>query len=88
MSGGPAGRSVMTRWLSVAALGAATAVGGILHGVLTVGVPRPEPTPAQAAAERTNLAVSSWTTALGGIMLVGGLVAAAIDMAGRARKVR
>ena len=83
MSVVPAGRPRIGWWLLAAALGGTIAIGGIIYGVVSVGVPYPDATPAQAAAERTNLAVSSWTTILGGIMLVGGLLAAAIEGAAR-----
>jgi len=51
----------MMRWLAacgVTVVGTVVAIGGLLYGVLTVGVPYPDPTPAQAAAERANLAIS------------------------------
>ncbi len=67
----------MMRWsaaLYVAGLGAVIAIGGLLYGVLTVGVPHPEPTLAQAAAEKSHLAISSWAMGGGIVVFVIGLL--------------
>jgi hypothetical protein len=63
----------MTWMIVTAAAGLFVAAGGLLCGVLTVEVPYPDPTPAQAAAERSNVAVSSWMMLGGSVMLLAGL---------------
>jgi hypothetical protein len=63
------------KWMIVtAAAGLFVAAGGLLYGGLTVGVPYPDPTPAQAVAERSNLAISSWMMAGGSAVLLVGIV--------------
>jgi hypothetical protein len=69
--------------LALAATGLAVAIGGILYGVVTVGVPYPDPTPAQAAAERANLAIVEWAMVGGGLLLLCGVVGMTIRVAGR-----
>lgn len=59
--------------ISIAATGAALMVAGLLYGVLMVGVPYPDPTPAQAVAERSNVAISGWVMAGGSVVLLAGL---------------
>ncbi len=68
----------MTWMISIAATGFVLTLAGFLYGVLTVGVPYPDPTPAQAAAERSNLAISDWAMAGGGIMLLAGIAGVGI----------
>jgi len=46
-------------------------------------VPAQDPTPAQADAERFNLALSGWTMAIGGVVMVAGIVGMAVAAAGR-----
>ncbi len=60
--------------LSVIGFGAAGAIGGLFYSVLMVGVPDQDPMPAQAAAERVNLAVSGWIVGAGLIVLAAGLL--------------
>lgn len=65
------------RWwvtLSVTGLGAVVAIGGLLYGVLSVGVPHPEPTLPQAAAEKANLAISHCATGCGMIVFATGVI--------------
>ena len=67
------------KWmLGIAASGLVIAAGGLIYGVLAVGVPHQNPTPAQAAAERMNVAVSGWAMAGGSLMLIAGLAGIAI----------
>ena len=69
--------SRMKMMLAIAGAGLVIAFGGLLHGVLTVGVPYQDPTAAQAAAERMNVAISDWAMGVGILMLLaagGGLV--------------
>jgi hypothetical protein len=62
------------KWMIVTAVvGLFMAAGGLFYGVLTVGVPYPDPTPAQAVAERSNLAISSWMMAGGTFVLLAGV---------------
>jgi len=63
----------MKRMIVTAAAGLFVAAGGLLYGVLAVGVPYPDPTPAQAVTERSNLAISNWMMAGGGVMVLVGL---------------
>ena len=55
-----------------------------VYGVVAVGVPAQDPTPAQADAERFNLALSGWTMAIGGVVMFGGIVGMAVAAARRA----
>jgi len=64
--------------VAMAVLGVVIAVCGLIYGVLAVGVPYQEPSAAQAAAEETYLTVFDWVMAGGGLMVVAGLVGAAI----------
>jgi hypothetical protein len=59
-------------WLMLS--GFAVAIGGIVYGVLAVGVPYQDPTPAQAAAERGSVAISGWAMGGGTVMMLVGLV--------------
>ncbi len=62
------------KWTIVTVVvGLFVAAGGLLYGVLMVGVPYPDPTPAQAAAEGANLAISSWMMASGSVVLLVGV---------------
>jgi hypothetical protein len=63
----------MTWMIAISATGAALTLTGLLCGVLMVGVPYPDPTAVQAAAERSNVAISGWMMAGGVIMLLAGL---------------
>jgi len=63
--------------LAIAGAGFVIASGGLVYGVLTVGVPYQDATAAQAAAERTNVAISNWAMGGGILMLLaagGGLL--------------
>ena len=55
-----------------------------VYGVVAVGVPAQDPTPAQEAAERFNLALSGWAMAVGGVVMVAGIVGMAVAAARRA----
>jgi len=69
--------SRMKMMLAIAGAGLVIALGGLAYGVLTVGVPYQDPTAAQAAAERMNVAISGWAMGGGILMLLaacGGLV--------------
>jgi hypothetical protein len=63
----------MTWMIAIAATGAALSLAGLVYGVLMVGVPYPDPTPAQDAAEKSNLAISSLMMAGGGTILMHAL---------------
>jgi heme/copper-type cytochrome/quinol oxidase subunit 2 len=60
------------------------AIAGFVYGVVAVGVPTQDPTPAQAAAERFNLALSGWAMAVGGAVMVAGIIGMAVAAARRA----
>ena len=69
--------SRMKMMLGIAGAGLVIALGGLVYGVVTVGVPYQDPTAAQAAAERMNFAISGWAMGGGILMLLaagGGLV--------------
>lgn len=74
----------MAKMSVLAGIGLAMAVAGFVYGVVAVGVPAQDPTPAQAAAERFNLAFSGWTMAIGGVVMVAGIVGMAVAAARRA----
>jgi heme/copper-type cytochrome/quinol oxidase subunit 2 len=74
----------MTRMSVVAGIGLAMAIAGFVYGVVAVGVPAQDPTPAQADAERLNLALSGWVMAVGGVVTVTGIVGMAVVAARRA----
>lgn len=63
-------------WLTLS--GFAVAIGGLLYGVLAVGVPYQDPTPAQAAAERVSVAISGWAMICGTVMTLFGLIGMAL----------
>ncbi len=54
-------------------MGLFVAAAGLIYGVLMVGVPYQDPTPAQAVAERSNLAISSWMMASGSVVFLVGV---------------
>jgi hypothetical protein len=68
----------MAKMSVLAGIGLALAVAGFVYGVVAVGVPAQDPTPAQAAAERFNLALSGWAMAVGGVVMVVGIIGMAI----------
>ena len=68
-------------WLMLS--GFAVAIGGLVYGVLAVGVPYQDPTPAQAAAERVSVAISGWAMGSGTVMILVGLVGMAFIGASR-----
>ena len=74
----------MTKMSVLAGIGLAMAIAGFVYGVVAVGVPAQDPTPAQAAAERFNLALSGWAMAVGGVVMVAGIVGMAVAAARRA----
>ena len=74
----------MTKMTVLAGIGLAMAIAGFVYGVVAVGVPAQDPTPAQAAAERFNLALSGWAMAIGGVVMVAGIVGMAVTAARRA----
>jgi len=73
----------MAKMSVLAGIGLAMAIAGFVYGVVAVGVPAQDPTPAQADAERFNLALSGWTMAIGGVVMVAGIVGMAVAAAGR-----
>ena len=74
----------MAKMSVLAGIGLAMAIAGFLHGVMAVGVPAQDPTPAQAAAERFNLALSGWAMAVGGVLMLAGIIVMAVAAARRA----
>ena len=74
----------MTKMSVLAGIGLAMAIAGFVYGVVAVGVPAQDPTPAQAAAERFNLALSGWAMAVGGAVMVVGIIGMAVVAARRA----
>ena len=74
----------MTKMSVLAGIGLAMAIAGFVYGVVAVGVPAQDTTPAQAAAERFNLALSGWAMAVGGVAMVAGIVGMAVTAARRA----
>ena len=74
----------MTKMSVLAGIGLAGGLAGVVYGVVAVGVPAQDPTPAQAAAERFNLALSGWAMAVGGVVMVAGIVGMAVTAARRA----
>ena len=74
----------MTKMSVLAGIGLAMAIAGFVYGVVAVGVPTQDPTPAQAAAERFNLALSGWAMTIGGVVMVAGIVGMAVAAARRA----
>lgn len=49
-------------------------IGGFLYEAFTVGIPYPDPTPAQAAAQQRELAISDWISGIGIILFcLGGV---------------
>jgi hypothetical protein len=67
----------MAKMSVLAGIGLAMAIAGFVYGVVAVGVP------AQAEAERFNLALSGWTMAIGGVVMVAGIVGMAVAAARR-----
>jgi heme/copper-type cytochrome/quinol oxidase subunit 2 len=74
----------MAKMSVLAGIGLAMAIAGFVYGVVAVGVPAQDPTPAQAAAERFNLALSGWAMAVGGVVMVAGIIGMAVAAARRA----
>jgi hypothetical protein len=74
----------MAKMSVLAGIGLALAIAGFVYGVVAVGVPTQDPTLAQAEAERFNLALSGWTMAVGGLVMVAGIVGMAVAAARRA----
>lgn len=74
----------MAKMSVIAGIGLAMAIAGFVYGVVAVGVPTQDPTPAQAAAERFNLALSGWAMAVGGAVMVAGIIGMAVAAARRA----
>lgn len=74
----------MAKMSVLAGIGLAMAVAGFVYGVVAVGVPAQDPTPTQAAAERFNLALSGWAMAVGGAVMVAGIIGMAVAAARRA----
>ena len=61
-----------THGIVTTVVGLFVAAVGLIYGVLMVGVPYPDPTPAQAVAERSSVAISGWMMSSGGgVFLVG-----------------
>ena len=74
----------MAKMSVVAGIGLATAIAGFVFGVVAVGVPTQDPTPAQAVAEKFNLALSGWAMAGGGVVTIAGIIGMAVAAARRA----
>ena len=74
----------MTKMSVLAGIGLAMAIAGFVYGVVAVGVPAQDPMPVQAAAERFNLALSGWAMAIGGVVMVAGIVGMAVVATRRA----
>ncbi len=55
-------------------LGAVVAIGGVFYGVVTVGVPSHDATPAQASAEKAHLAIFSWALGVGLVVFTIGFL--------------
>ena len=70
--------SRMKTMVAIAALGLVVASGGFLYGGFTIGVPYQDATPAQAAAERANMAITSRAMVGGVLMFLAGIGGAAI----------
>jgi hypothetical protein len=75
--------SAMKLLLVLTLSGFVAAIGGLVYGVLAVGVPCQDPTPAQAAAERASAAISGWAMGGGTVMTLAGLVGIAFVGASR-----
>lgn len=73
----------MKTMLAIAGAGLVIALGGWAYGVVTVGVPLQDPTAAQAAAERANVATSAWVMGGGALTVLAGIVGIAILGLGR-----
>lgn len=67
----------MKMWLALLIWGFVIAMCGLMYGVLAVGVPYQDPTPAQAAAERTSSAIVDWAMGGGTVMVLVGIVGVA-----------
>jgi len=63
----------MKTMFAIAGIGLVIALAGVAYGALTVGVPYPDPTPAQAAAERAYLAISARAMGGGVILMLAGV---------------
>ena len=74
----------MSKMSVVAGSGLAMAIAGFVYGVVAVGVPTQDPTPAQADAERFNLALSGWVMAVGGGVTIAGIIGMAVAATRRA----
>ena len=72
----------MAKMSVLAGIGLAMAIAGFVYGVVAVGVPAQDP--AQADAERFNLALSGWTVAIGGVVMLAGIVGMGVAAARRA----
>lgn len=68
-------------WVTLS--GFVVAIGGFVYGVLAAGVPYPDPTPAQAAAERISVAISGWAMGGGMVVTLVGLVGMVVVGASR-----
>ena len=68
----------MKTLLALTLFGFVVAIGGLLYGVVAVGVPYQDPTPAQAAAERASLAISGWAIGGGSVIAIVSLTGMAI----------
>jgi len=67
----------MSRWIIAITLtvgGMLIAFAGLAWGVINVGVPYSDPTPAQAAAERFHLSVCGWGIGIGFAIFVLGVL--------------
>lgn len=80
--------SAMKLFLGLTLSGFAVAIGGLVYGVLAVGVPYQDPTPAQAAAERVSDAITGWAMGGGTVMMLVGLVGMAFIGASRLVKLK
>ena len=63
----------MKTLLALTLFGFVVAIGGLLYGVVAVGVPYQDPTPAQAAAERASFTISGWAIGGGSVIAIGSL---------------
>ena len=71
----------MLRWLlaiGVTATGLVLTFVGLAWGTINVGVPYPDPTPAQAAAQKFHLSVSGWCIGIGGAVFAFGILSLAV----------
>lgn len=64
----------MKFWLRLLLAGFVVTISGLVYGSIAVGVPSQDLNPADAAAERLSVAISSWAMGSGAVMTLVGLV--------------